>query len=60
MIIITVARREAASWNSILSLQYSEPCELSSFSLQGPLFEQFIIADSAKKVRLHMRNSLFY
>ncbi len=61
---ITVVRKEAASYNSLLSqlsLQYSESCELSlRFLCSGHCLEQFIIADSAKQFRLRMRSSLFY
>ncbi len=63
---ITVFRKEAASYNSLLSqpsLQYSESCELSlRFLCSGHCLEHAnkIIADSAKQFRLRMRSSLFY
>ncbi len=45
--------------NFLLSLQYSESCELSS--LQWPLSIYYkIIADSAKQFKLRMRRRLFY
>ena len=66
---ITVARREAASYRIVFISTfypvYSESCEFSlRFLCSGHCIEQSIehkiIADSAKQVRLRMRNSLFY